>query len=204
MKIWLSILLTLCLCSTVAGQDDFFDPPTQQQKQTKTLKGNQLIDGQDPAEGVLSGGRLAELLNGLQIARDERKKMAEDVEEIVTLLQQTDRKGLLETLREMRDNLKESREANKGLLENLREAKKERKGLLEQLADARKERQESWREWRKSQQESWRQWREEQAKTQGRIRQTLSLLVKLIWAIIIFAGVVGLGVGGIYIWGKLN
>lgn len=206
----LVFLVVVALTVPCCGQDDFFGPLPQKPLPQKSSSTQQVIDGNQPNAGVFDGTRLAEILNSLQQARNERK----EIQEAVTELQQQ-YGGLLDTLAELRENLRQQREENKALREaletwrleghSLREAlvtwRREHDGIIKNLGDflkegreeraaARGEWLENLRKMREERREDLAAWFTKISETQGPIRQALKLLTGLVWSLIVFIGVV--------------
>ena len=102
------------------------------------------------------------------------------------------------------DMLRELRESNKNLRAEMIEGRAARKKLLDQLSENREKRREEWKEWRREIQELWNARFKALIETQGPVRQTLTLLVRLFLTLVIFIGVVSLAVIGFWFWGKLD
>ena len=100
--------------------------------------------------------------------------------------------------------LRELREANKNLRSEMLEGRAARKKLLDQLSENREKRREEWKEWRRETQELWNTRFKALVETQGPVRQTLTLLVRLFLTLIIFIGVVSLAVIGFWFWDKVS
>jgi len=102
------------------------------------------------------------------------------------------------------DMLRELRESNKNLRSEMKESRATRKKLLDQLSENREKRREEWKEWRRETQELWNARFKALIETQGPVRQTLTLLVRLFLILIIFIGIVSLAVIGFWFWGKIS